>query len=1268
MAVSIPRPAHATPTENNLLRVLPAPAKVTIDGTTNGWDLSAGIFCCDEPISERDKMAVWLNGMYDQNNLYILARFIDDTPLNNPGQTIADYGWDGDCLQFRVITNFGLPNELVSHWTCWRGRDGHDLMDVAFGKNLHDGHIADAKTQGAQQAFTINPDGKGYIQELALPWKIISKGDGPPDAFNGLRATFEPNFTVGIHGRMSLKDLFQPNIRPDRVFTFRGWSQWGPAHLEAKPGPVVPQPVRLADGRTFPVTMKNGYPVVDWTGLIQTKELPGFVPVTFTMPRDGYISLNIKDSTGHVVRQLVNGEFYTAGPHTVKWDGLTTPNAGDPGQQVPAGNYTWNAIWNTGIGLKLRGFACNGGTVPWDDGPSTNWGGDEGPPRAVAAGDNQVYVGWLCAEAARGLLAMDQNGNVKWGNKRGGIGGVKSLAAGNGAVYVLGGTAGPDLEGAAIYKLAASDGHYLSWGDSLDADLHLTGLWPAGQAPADHADAIAVSGNNLYLSLTATGHIVTIAADSGKLINVFDVAAPGSLAASADHLYAITGGNGVTQFNLDGTNRQPLITGLTNPTAISVQGDKLFVGVGDPDNQIKEYDLTGKPLGSIGRPGGRQLLGAWQPDGLRFVNAIAATPDGKVWAAEMDSSPRRVSAWNIADGSLYKEYFGATDYGALGGAIDPLDPNVMVGQGCEWKLDPATGHASCVAIITREGMSNARFGMGNNGRLYLAVAPQWTHQLNDTSIFERVGEGQYKLRSEFFYTGADATHREATSTRFWADVNGDGIEQPEEDVTVPGNLRFSGWYMAFTPDMTLYVQDKFFKVTGFTPAGAPIYDVAHPGQLPGFQAGAGMGATSGLGTIGNTTMLYNGKYATDRSWFTAYDIDSGQLKWTYPNNYVGVHGSHNATPPEVGMIRGAYDICGTATLPAPIGKIWVIPTNVGEWHILTEDGFYLTRLFQGDPLKQHWPDSATPGAIMDNVPPGLGGEDFGGSIAQGTDGKLYIQAGKTGFWNLEVTGLDTVKALAPGSLTLGPADLVQSANFRETELQTVVGVRSYTIHQATPTFQGNIARDFKSAQLINYQKGDDSAVKTVATWDDQNLYLGYDVTDNTPWENNATAPEQMYISGDTVDFQLATDPNANDKRTLAAAGDLRLSIGNFQGTPTAVLYRKISDVKKPKIFSSGVVHQYPMDFVDTLPDAKIVVTKKEYGYVVEAAIPLADLNLKPSNGLTLKGDFGVTFSGEDGGRTRLRSYWNNQHTGIVDDAVFELQMEPQYWASIAFAP
>ena len=44
---------------------------------------------------------------------------------------------------------------------------------------------------------------------------------------------------------------------------------------------------------------------------------------------------------------------------------------------------------------------------------------------------------------------------------------------------------------------------------------------------------------------------------------------------------------------------------------------------------------------------------------------------------------------------------------------------------------------------------------------------------------------------------------------------------------------------------------------------------------------------------------------------------------------------------------------------------------------------------------------------MSTAPPGMGAEDFGGSVIRANDGKVYVQAGKTAFINCRVTGLDT---------------------------------------------------------------------------------------------------------------------------------------------------------------------------------------------------------------------------------------------------------------------
>ncbi len=91
-----------------------------------------------------------------------------------------------------------------------------------------------------------------------------------------------------------------------------------------------------------------------------------------------------------------------------------------------------------------------------------------------------------------------------------------------------------------------------------------------------------------------------------------------------------------------------------------------------------------------------------------------------------------------------------------------------------------------------------------------------------------------------------------------------------------------------------------------------------------------------------------------------------------------------------------------------------------------------------------------------------------------------------------------------------------------------------------------------------------------------------------------------------------------------------------------------------------------MDWVDVLAEAGVKVKVNRDGYVVEAAVPLAAIGLTIKPGLTLRGDVGVTHGDPAGVRTKLRTYWANQQTGLVDDVVFELQPAPQNWGEIVF--
>ena len=44
----------------------------------------------------------------------------------------------------------------------------------------------------------------------------------------------------------------------------------------------------------------------------------------------------------------------------------------------------------------------------------------------------------------------------------------------------------------------------------------------------------------------------------------------------------------------------------------------------------------------------------------------------------------------------------------------------------------------------------------------------------------------------------------------------------------------------------------------------------------------------------------------------------------------------------------------------------------------------------------------------------------------------------------------------------------------------------------------------------------------------------------------------------------------------------------------------------------------------------------------------------------------MTHGDPSGTRTKLRTYWANQQTGLVDDVVFELQPAPKNWGELIF--
>ena len=267
LALLVAAPADATETEHLGMKILPAPEKVSVDGKSDDWDLSGGIFVCSDVENLRDTMSVWFHLMFDAENLYVLARVKDPLPMSNPKSTKKDFGDAGDVVQIRMITAPDVVDkERTTHVTPWCDSEGLDVIQISYGKKFNEGSVKDAQAEGAEQVFSKDADGKGYVQEISLPWKLLTKGGYVPEAGERIVITLEPHFNLEDGGQVVMRDNFRPGVEADRRMTYVAWGCWGFGTLE-KTGKVKPQAVRLSDDREFPVEMKHGLPAVDWAGL-----------------------------------------------------------------------------------------------------------------------------------------------------------------------------------------------------------------------------------------------------------------------------------------------------------------------------------------------------------------------------------------------------------------------------------------------------------------------------------------------------------------------------------------------------------------------------------------------------------------------------------------------------------------------------------------------------------------------------------------------------------------------------------------------------------------------------------------------------------------------------------------------------------------------------------------------------------------------------------------------------------------------------------------
>ncbi len=222
-------------TQNTLLRIVPAPGKVSVDGRLNEWDRSGQIFLCTDLELQKERRSAHAMGMYDSEALYLALDVRDPTPLHNPVNPNEQpgQGWRGDCLQVRLAIPADDGNKTVTFLDSWYYHKGQQAALLLHQQSPEQEQI-NALEHGGAVAFRRHEDGGGYVQEVRLPWALLGVAD---QVEPGFAFTMGMEIVGGRAGRPSspfrLVDLVAFRGAPTKTF-FLYPDRWGTARLTAK--------------------------------------------------------------------------------------------------------------------------------------------------------------------------------------------------------------------------------------------------------------------------------------------------------------------------------------------------------------------------------------------------------------------------------------------------------------------------------------------------------------------------------------------------------------------------------------------------------------------------------------------------------------------------------------------------------------------------------------------------------------------------------------------------------------------------------------------------------------------------------------------------------------------------------------------------------------------------------------------------------------------------------------------------------------------------
>ncbi len=1213
---------------NRKLYAVPPPGPVVIDGKLDDWDWSGHIESYERE-EVRDTQRAEFAVMYDADALYVAAKVKDLSPLmnrHNPGAD-ADKAWMGDCCQFRLVTDRRQPFPYL------HGSFGNDeAMGADVGQPLHLmlWYFTDNKEPALQihKSFAMLPvrpewgphgvvpheqfqaayrqdnDDKGYTFEYRIPWATLNVKDNHPLAGDIITATAQFLWGDGtglVYKNCAYDLMSQPG------FPWQSSACWGKLIFSDKGN--IPR---------------------SWVDPYHKPTPPAPLNFTYHMPADGEASVALYDKDNRIVRHLAAQAPRKAGEVTEAWDGKDCT-----GKLLPAGDYTWKGLYHAPLKTRYVMSIANSGQPAWKtaDG-SGGWGGDYGPPTAAAVAGDRMILGWTGHEAGWGIIATDLTGKKIWG-----------LGHKNASILASDGTrffANGEGEGKDVNVYAVASGQPMIFGNGRQA----LAPPPGGEAAANLPTGLAYADGFLYVSFAGRNLVGAYDGKSGDLKTSWTVEKPGRLAVvSNDSVLVISGGK-VARIK-DGNVTDFLTAHLDAPAGIAVDGAGLiYVANQGALQNISVFSADGQYRRSIGKTGGRPLVGAYNPAGMRDPGGIAVDGQGKLWAPETAISMKRISVWNTKTGKLAKEFFGGCSYSPFAW-IDPENPREAFFDNTIWKIDLAKGSWYPKATFYAPKSANAvndgnggfffpyRVFTGNNGKQY-AVSQTWAF-----GPVQWIREGDRFRPIHYLFKNwpnpvlcprapfpimDDKKVYPPGHDYVWSDANGDEEAQTNELTEVAGNPPFFQWMDA---NLNLYGNGVVYHPTSIDKNGVPAYDFAKPVKLA-------TGPTGEIWTDPQATQFWgwqNGdslaKYAAD-----------GKRAWSYPGLRVW-HEVINEGAPVPGSMWGATCPLGI------VGRYSGLVSYFGTMDLVRDDGLFVSQIFE----------HSTQGH---NGPHIFYVEFLAGQMVQpkGT-GKIYLLAGDQDCRVSELLGLDTVKDLPGGVYHHTPELAAQAAQAWQDYQSKIAGSQPLVIAR------GGLS-GLAVADPIGKSLDEQHAFQVQAAYDAANLYLHYTVTSPSQLVNAIGDPQTLFRGGNLLDLQLATDPAADAKRTKPAPGDLRLLISQRDGKPCAMLYRpKVAGFtgKPIKLTSPGGVEEF--DAITAVPGVELRdLRKTANGFTVTVVIPYDALGLPALKaGSTLRLDAGYIFGSAGGANAAVRAYWHNNSftANVVNDIPHESRLEPAEW-------